>query len=57
MMKIEHPKNISVDFDRYQKKFAEALYFSIEDGLIKVSEGKTVHIYNWSKVNYVDFDI
>ncbi len=56
-MTVTDPKNISVDFDRYQKKFPKAEYLVIEDGLIKIYEGHTYHIYNLSKVNSIDYDI
>lgn len=57
MMKIEHPKNVSVDFERYQKKFTEADCLIIDTNLVTVVDGNTVHMYNFSKINSLDYDI
>ncbi len=56
MSRIENPRNIVVDFDRYQKKYAKASYLEIHGNKICIKESGVVHIYNWDRVNSVEYE-
>lgn len=56
MMRIENPKNIIVDFDRYQKKYSKAAYLEINGNKIIINENGLFHIYNWDRVNSVEYE-
>lgn len=56
MLKVENPRNILVDFERYQKRFEKADCLLIEASVVTVITGNTVHMYNFNKVNSLDYD-